>query len=64
MDAEGLAELERSRLRTLVAADLVAANALHAADLIAVDGRELGAVRCRHTDDYEHRDGRRRVVFL
>ena len=32
MDAEELAELERSRLRALVATDLGAANALHAAD--------------------------------
>jgi hypothetical protein len=115
MDDEELAEHERSRLRALVAADLVAANALHAADFqlvtpggetiskeqylagvasreidyrrwepetiesrvcgdagcvryrstieIAVDGRELGVVRCWHTDYYEHRDGRWQVVF-
>ena len=115
MDAAGLAELERRRLHALVAADLVAADTLHAEDFqlvtpggdalskdeylagiasgeidyrrweaetidahvrgeagcvryrstieITVDGRELGAVRCWHTDYYERRDGRWQVVL-
>ena len=71
-----LADVERQRLRALVAGDLRRADELHAGVRtdsgclryrstieIVVDGRKLPPTRCWHTGHYERRDGRWQVVW-